>query len=103
MLMVASRTKEFGVRMALGAAPTTIVINVLGAAVRPLLPAGIAGLVIAIVVLRAFRPVFFEVTPTDLVTFSLVCALLFIVAVLAALLPGRRAARIEPIKALRTE
>lgn len=103
MLMISSRAKEFALRMALGAAPLTIVGEVLRAAIRPLLPAAIAGLLIAFAILRIFRSVLFDVAPSDVLTFAVVCALLLAVALLAALLPCRRAARIDPMEALRSE
>ncbi len=103
LLMIASRVREFGLRMALGAAPLTIAKEVIASAIRPLVPAAIVGLILAFVLLRAFRSVFFEVAPSDLGTFSFVCALLLAVALLAALLPSRRAARIDPMQALRSE
>ena len=103
LLAVASRTKEIGVRMALGAAPRRIVFQVLAEALRPLLPALVAGLALALAVLRMFRSVFFEVTPSDVVTFLCVCILLFAVAVAAAVVPSRRAARVDPVEALRSE
>lgn len=103
MLAVASRTREIGVRMALGAAPGRIVAQILGQAVRPLFPALIAGIAMALAVLRMFRSVFFEVTPSDVVTFLCVCVLLLVVGVVAALMPSRRAARVDPVEALRNE
>jgi putative ABC transport system permease protein len=103
MLAVISRTKEIGVRMALGAAPARIVTEILIEAVRPLAPAIIVGLAIALGVLRLFRSVLFEVTPFDTLTFLCVCVLLFAIAIAAALAPSRRAATVDPVEALRSE
>lgn len=103
MLAVSSRSREISVRIALGAAPQRIVTQVLAEALRPLIPALIAGLGIAVLVLRTFRSVFFEVTPSDVLTFSCVCVLLLGVAVAAALMPSWRAARVDPMQALRSE
>jgi putative ABC transport system permease protein len=100
-LTVVARTREVGVRMALGALPKQIVAQVLGEALRPLVAATAAGVTLAWLVLRTFRAVFFEVSPSDIVTFGAACALLLAVAAIAAFLPSRRAALVDPITALR--
>ena len=57
----------------------------------------------ALLVAPAFRYVLFDVAPADLLTFACVCALLVAVAAMAAVIPGRRAAKIDPVEALRSE
>jgi ABC-type lipoprotein release transport system permease subunit len=54
-------------------------------------------------VLRAFRSILFEIAPADMLVFSCVCGLLIAVALVAALIPGWRAATIDPMQALRSE
>jgi putative ABC transport system permease protein len=103
MLMVAARSTEIGVRIALGARPGQIVTQVVGEALRPLGIAIAAGAGLALLVLRAFRYVLYEVAPADVLTFACVCALLVSVAATAAVIPGRRAAKIDPVEALRSE
>jgi putative ABC transport system permease protein len=103
MLAVIGRTKEIGLRMALGAAPARVVREVLLEAVRPLVPALLVGLAIAFAVLRTFQSVLFEVRASDALTFLSVCVLLLAVAFAAALIPSRRAASVDPAEALRSE
>jgi predicted permease len=100
---VAQRTHEFGVRLALGASSGDLLRLVLGEGLR--LPvAGLAlGLTGAFALTRVLRHLLFEVSATDPVTFAAVAALLLAVAFVACWLPARRAARVDPIVALRCE
>ena len=89
--------------MTAGATPARVVAEVIAEAVKPLMFGIAAGAALAYVVLRAFQSLLFDVAPADLFTFAAVCALLVSVALAAALIPGRRAASIDPIYALRDE
>ena len=100
---VVQRTHEIGVRMALGAQP----LDVLRLVIRQGLSLTLAGLGIGIVagtfVTRVLTDMLFGVTPRDPLTFVGVPALLLLVALLACYIPARRATRIDPLIALRSE
>jgi putative ABC transport system permease protein len=100
---VAQRTKELGLRMALGAQRGDVFRMVLGRGMLIAL-AGIGiGLVGAFVLTRFLSGLLFGITPTDPVTFVLVSLSFSVVAFLAIYLPARRATKINPMEALRHE
>ncbi|HEY7924375.1 MAG TPA: ABC transporter permease [Vicinamibacteria bacterium] len=100
---VAQRTQEIGIRMALGAGEESILQMVLrNGATLALLGVAI-GLVAAFVLARLISALLFQTSAADPPTFSLVPLLLLIVALLACYLPARRAARVDPMVALRNE
>jgi putative ABC transport system permease protein len=100
---VAQRQREIGIRMALGAQPTDVRSMVVGQAVR-IGAVGIAiGLAAAFAVGRVLSSLRFGVGPNDPLTFVGVSATLVGVLLVAAYLPARRATRVDPITALRTE
>ena len=100
---VVQRTREFGVRMALGATPSAIQRSVLR---RGVVIAG-AGMMLgipgALVLTRTLRSMLYGVAPADPTTYVAACVLLGMVAMVAAYLPARRATRIEPTVALRAD
>jgi putative ABC transport system permease protein len=98
---VNQRTQEFGVRMALGATPSSLLGMVLKQALT-LVAMGLAiGLVGALVSGRTLRTLLFNVTPTDVLTYVAVSIAFLAVAVIACALPARRAAAVDPMIALR--
>jgi putative ABC transport system permease protein len=100
---VAQRTREIGVRLALGASHR----EVLGLIVRQGMTLTLAGVGLGIVgalgATRLMRGLLYQIEPLDPVTFASVPGLLAVVALLACYLPARRAARVEPMAALRAE
>ncbi len=100
---VAQRTREIGIRVALGAAPRGVILSVVREGIRLAL-AGIAiGLAGAFVAARALSAFLFGVGASDPLTFSGVALLMLLVAVAASYIPSRRASRIDPVLALRAE
>jgi predicted permease len=99
--MVAQRTNEIGIRMALGAQPADVLRLVVGQGMRLVL-AGIAlGVACSLALSRLMRSLLFDLSPTDPVTFLTVSAILAAVALVAGWLPAIRASRIDPVLALR--
>jgi putative ABC transport system permease protein len=100
---VAQRTREIGVRLALGASPRAVVALVLAQGFRPIAVGLLAGLAASTVTAFAMRKFLFGVDPLDLPTFALIPVLLAVMALFACWLPARRATKVDPIVALRTE
>jgi predicted permease len=100
---VARRTREIGVRLALGATPGQLTRLIARDAFRLALTGVVVGAVLALPLARALGALIFGVQIADLATFAGTCALLVAVAMIAAVLPARRASRLDPIVALRTE
>ena len=98
---VTQRNQEFGVRTALGASPR----DILTVAVKPglmLASFGAAtGVIVAFLGTRLMTAMLFAVSATDPITFVVVPVLLLLVAVIACVIPGRRATKVSPIRALR--
>jgi putative ABC transport system permease protein len=100
---VTQRQREIGIRVALGAHPQDVLRMVLGNAAG-LVGAGVlAGLASALALSRTMTSLLFDLSPTDPVTLLGVAALLAAVALLASYLPARRATRVDPLVALRSE
>jgi predicted permease len=100
---VSQRTREIGVRVALGAEPAQLIREVIRDALRLVLPGIGVGLIGSFAITRLLRSLLYEITPDDPWTFAAVSAALIIVAMLAAYVPARRAATVDPITALRYE
>jgi putative ABC transport system permease protein len=100
---VVQRTREIGIRMALGAQPGDVVSMILRQGIAAVV-AGIAiGIIAALALTRLMASLLYGVTPTDALTFGSVASILIIVAISACVMPARRATRVDPIEALRHE
>jgi len=100
---VAARTHELGVRVALGAVSGDVVRVVVRRILALVIPGLLIGLIGALAVTRVLQKSLFEVTPTDPATLVAVSGVLLLVALIAGLGPTRRAMRIDPMTALRSE
>jgi len=100
---VAERTREFGVRIALGARAIDVLVMVAGHATRIVAAGVVIGLVAAFFMSRLLQASLFEVTRTDPATYLAVSVLLVAIALLASMIPARRATGVNPIIALRHE
>ena len=100
---VTQRTREIGVRLAIGASRASVLSLVVGNAMR-LVTIGVAiGLVLSLVATGSLARLLFEVGPRDLSVYVLVPLILLLTAVIASYLPARRATRVDPVTALRAE
>jgi ABC-type antimicrobial peptide transport system permease subunit len=100
---VRQRTREFGIRIALGARRATVIAQVLQEGVRLAVPAAVTGLLLAYVAGRLLSRALLGVTPADAASFAATASIEIAVALLACALPARRAAQSDPIVALRAE
>lgn len=102
-LNVANRRSEFGIRLALGAQTSNVLTLILGQGLK-LAIAGVAlGLLGAVAFTRLLKGLLFGISASDPLTFALLAALLVGVALLACWIPARRATKVDPLEALRSE
>jgi len=100
---VAQRTREIGIRMALGAKRNDVLRLVLGEGFKLTIIGVVLGLVGAFAATKVLRNLLFEVKPTDPFTFIAVSLSLLVVALLACYIPARRATKVDPLEAIRYE
>ena len=100
---VARRTKEFGLRMVLGAQGSDVLGLVLKQGAGMIVIGVVAGLAIAFALTRLMASLLFGIAPTDLATYATVTAVLFGVGLAACYIPAKRATRVDPIRTLRYE
>jgi len=101
--LVAQRTREIGIRLALGAAPRDVLRLMVGHGMKLTLLGVAIGFIGAMAVTRLMVSLLFAVTPTDAVTFIIAAAGLILVALVACYIPARRATKVDPLVALRYE
>ena len=101
--LVTERTKELGIRIALGAQLARLAASVVGGGLRLVVLGAAIGVCVSLVLLKSFGTLLFGVTPYDPGTYAGVLALLVVVAAVASYLPARRATKVQPLEALRQE
>jgi putative ABC transport system permease protein len=100
---VAQRTRELGIRVALGAQVSDVLSLVLKQGMKYVLLGEVVGILGGLALTRLLGGLLFGVSPTDALTFVLVAVSLFLVALAACYVPARRATKVDPLKALRYE
>jgi putative ABC transport system permease protein len=100
---VAQRTNELGIRLALGAQPADVLRMVVRQGMRPVLVGAVVGVLGALLLCLAIRGLLYGTSTLDPITYTVVLAVLVGAALLACYLPARRAAKVDPLVALRCE
>ena len=101
--LVTERTREIGLRIALGAHGSELTWSVVKDGLRLVAIGAVAGVALSLVVLPSFGSLLFGVKPSDPTTYAVVLTMLAVVAGLASYMPARRAAGVEPLTALKQE
>ena len=100
---VSQRSRELGIRVALGARPAAIFGLVVGQGLRAVAIGAAAGIAASLGITRAMQSLLFEIAPLDAPTYSVAMAMLTTIAIGACALPAMRATRVDPLVALREE
>jgi putative ABC transport system permease protein len=102
-LNVANRRSEFGIRLALGAQATNVLRMILAQGLRLAIAGVVVGLAGAFAFTRLLKGLLFGISASDPLTFAVIAIVLVGVALLACWLPARRATKVDPLEALRSE
>ncbi len=100
---ISERTREIGIRMALGASRVNVLRMVLSQGMKPVVIGIAIGIGVGLALMRLLTSMLFQVSPTDARTFALVAIGMSLVALVACYLPARRATKVDPLTALRYE
>jgi ABC-type antimicrobial peptide transport system permease subunit len=100
---VARRRAEFGIRMALGAAPARVLTDVIRTGMGPVVLGATIGVAASLALSGVLRRFLFDVSPTDPASLAVAAAALLGAGALAAMVPGYRARGVSPVEALRSE
>ena len=100
---VTQRTRELGIRAALGASPASLLALIFRSGVATAMVGIVLGTALALGVSSRIQPLLFRTSPRDLTVYGVTAVLILGVAVLASWIPGRRATRVDPLTALRSE
>ncbi|MEO7358943.1 MAG: FtsX-like permease family protein, partial [Gemmatimonadaceae bacterium] len=100
---VSQRTREIGIRVALGASAPQVVRMVVAHGLTIAAVGGVAGIMVAVATTRVLHSLLYEVNATDPATFGVIIGVLAICVTAASWIPARRASRIQPTEALRQE
>ena len=101
--LVAQRTRDIGIRLALGAEHRDVMAMIVGRGMTLVISGAVIGLIAASAAARVMKSLLFSVSPWDPLTFAAVPLLLCLVALVACYVPAQRASRVDPLVALRTE
>ena len=100
---VARRRAEFGIRMALGAAPSRVLGHVVRTGMMPVASGAVAGVIASLALSRLLRGFLYEVSPTDALSMLAAASTVLLAGVIAALVPAWRAGRVSPVESLRSD